>query len=317
MLIYLGFGLGTAIYALNPAHSSSLTITYSKVRTYVLQSTALMYRWCVVAACIDRYVLSSANIRLRNLANVHVVRRVIPMIIIVWLVLPVHNLIFYTGNPTGYSTPSVIAVLYYHSIFSVTFGCILPASIMITCAFLIHHNLVLKQKRRQLIVIQQKRIYIEKIEQDRKRDREVFMILMTQVIIFIITATPLTIYWFYNAATISITNKSTERLVIEQFAYFWVELIGFLFPVSSFYLYTLTSSMFRGELVNMIRSVLPRKCLRTTARVAPVTNSIEDRTVPQQHIALALVSLSHSPNSKAVRQANEIIRQEQNFDEHN
>jgi hypothetical protein len=55
----------------------------------------MMYRWSLVVASFDRYATSSASVRLRNFARVHIARRVIPVIICIWLVLPIHVPIFY------------------------------------------------------------------------------------------------------------------------------------------------------------------------------------------------------------------------------
>ncbi|UJR32388.1 hypothetical protein I4U23_019850 [Adineta vaga] len=49
--------------------------------------------------------------------------------------------------------------------------------------------------------------------------------------------------YFYNAATLNISNKSIDRLAIERFAVYLSELILIIFPVSSFCLYTMTSRL--------------------------------------------------------------------------
>ncbi|CAF3660342.1 unnamed protein product [Rotaria sp. Silwood1] len=78
----------------------------------------------------------------------HIARRTIIGIAAVWIILSIHNLIYNTGNLNSNDLSYNISVLYYHSIFTITTGCIIPASIMIIC------NLVLKQKRRQFMVSQ-------------------------------------------------------------------------------------------------------------------------------------------------------------------
>jgi len=143
---------------------------------------------------------------------------------------------------------------------------------MIIFSFLTYHNLVLKRKRRQVIVIQQRWIKNDMNKQERKRDRQVFLILIVQTIIFVITVIPLMNYLFYNVITLNDKDKSVEQLAIERFSEFLVESIAYLFPVLSFYLYTMTSSIFRNELMSIIRSTLRCGCFFT---IDPVTNGIE------------------------------------------
>ncbi|CAF1234355.1 unnamed protein product [Rotaria sp. Silwood1] len=143
----------------------------------------------------------------------YIARRTIVVIVAVWIVLPIHNLIFNTANLNPNDFSHNIPVLYYHSIFSVTTGCILPASIMITCAFLTYHNLVLKQKRRQLMIPQQRGTNNDVCNRERKRDRQVLLLLIVQVVVFLITIIPWMCYQFYNALTLNSTN---HRIVGEN-----------------------------------------------------------------------------------------------------
>jgi hypothetical protein len=117
-------------------------------------------------------------------------------------------------------------------------GCVLLGTMMILFALLFHYNLVLKWKR----------------------DRQIFLILIVQIILFVITVIPLMICLFYNAMTLNIKYKLVERLVIERFCFFLAEIIAYLLPKLAFYLYTMTASMFLHGFVNIIRSIL--RCLR-------------------------------------------------------
>jgi len=108
-----------------------------------------MYRWSLVVASFDRYATSSASVRLRNFARVHIARRVIPGIICIRLVLPIHAPIFYHLRIGGCGIFNNKVAALYHSIFTTIFGCILPVLIMTICAILVYHNLILKQQRLQ------------------------------------------------------------------------------------------------------------------------------------------------------------------------
>lgn len=184
MVISLSIGIGTSLYLLNPILAASLSTTFFRIRAYILQSSAIMYRWFLVTASFDRYAISSTNHQLRRFANMHTTRRIIFAIIIIWLVLPIYNLIFNTTvlqNAPG--NIYLISVLLFHSIFSGVAECILPGMLMIIFAFFIYHNLVVKRTRRQIIVIQQNDV----IRQERRRDRQVFLILIVQTVMLVTT----------------------------------------------------------------------------------------------------------------------------------
>ncbi|CAF2520078.1 unnamed protein product [Rotaria sp. Silwood2] len=83
------------LYSLNHPDPITIIRAFCKARLYVLQTTMMMGRWMITMACVDRYALSSRNASIRKFAQVHVARRVIPIIVVVWLILPIHTLVFY------------------------------------------------------------------------------------------------------------------------------------------------------------------------------------------------------------------------------
>jgi len=225
-----------------------------------------MYRWCLVAACFDRYALTSTNVHLRDFAKFRIAYRVIAVIIIIWLILPIHVPIFFNIKDGKCFPVDSIAVAIYHSIYTIITGSVLPVSIMIVCAVLTRHNLVLKrQTRRQLSINQQNNNeYVQ-----RKRDQQVVAMLLIQALVFVVTQTPWMLFFFYTAATIYVSNKSVDRIVIEQFIGFTVELIVYLFFVFSFYLYTLASHTFRQELMKLLRCRIRRRWANDVNRINP------------------------------------------------
>ena len=233
-----------------------------------------MYRWFLVAASFDRYATSSTTLHLRNFARMYIVHRVIAAIILIWLVLPIYNLIFSTTIENGINNVYIIEVFYFHSIFAGVAGCILPGTIMIIFAVLIHRNLFLKRNRRQIMVIQQRAMQNEINKREQKRDQQVFLILIVQTVVFISTIIPLMSFLFYNAITLHITDKSIERRAIERLCFSSAETIAYLLPTLSFYLYTMTSSIFRNELMNITFNLLRCKCLRSNTRVVPIVNNV-------------------------------------------
>jgi len=279
MLIHIIIAFGLYLYTLNHINPVTSISSICKMRYYILQSTAMIYRWYLTIACFDRFALSSTNVRLRNFAKVQIARRVVIIITIIWIILPIYILVFYNiRNNTCGIFFNIVASL-YHSIFITLTASIFPVLIMTICALLTRRNLALKRERRQRNVLQRRNE--EKLE--NKRDQQVLIMLFIQIMFYGITILPLMAIYFYSAITIY-TNKSSNRLNIEQFLTYLVEMINFLFPVCSFYLYTMASHMFRVELKIMLRSLFKCQLLENTIRVGPIIHEMQIRDKPEQLI---------------------------------
>ena len=307
ILILLSWVIGLYLYALDHVDPVTSISVFCKMRIYVLQSSALTYRWCLTVACFDRYALTAVDVHLRNLARVFVARRAVIMIAIAWIVLPMHSLILYNlrGNTCGILY-SIVGAL-YHSVFTTVVAAILPTSIMMTCALLIYRNLVRKQERRQRISSEERiRRNGAKILESR-RDQQVLLMLLVQAIVYVGTTIPLMGMYFYSALTVYVLNKSAERIAIERFSFYLAELINFLFPACSFYLYTMTSHMFRRELVNMLYSVCRRPFVANNRRVVPVTNGIPLRPLTEcRRQVKSVLALSDTSQEKRTNTLNTV-----------
>lgn len=271
MIINLGLGIGSSMYTLDHADPNTSILAFCKLRIYLSQFVSLTYRWSLTAACFDRFALSSTNTCLRDFARVQIARRVVGVLIIVWLILPVHTLIFYNLRAGACGILYNTAAAVYHSIFTTMVSCALPSSIMFTCALLIRRNLTLKRQRQQLIVNPQRERRNEADHLNRARDQQVLVMLFTQVIVYVISVIPLMAIYIYTAVTFNISNKSIERISIERFAAFTAEAMIYLFPVSSFYLYTVSSRTFRNELIRLLRSAFACRWFINIHRIQPIT----------------------------------------------
>ena len=253
ILFNLSFGAGSILYTLNNVNPLTTVVGYCKTRIYFLQSSAMVYRWCLVFACFDRFMLLSINAHLREFAQVHVARRVVLFIVSISFVSSAYLPVFYDIKAGNCGIVYNIIASIYHSIFTIVFGSILPVSFMITCAILIHRNLGQKRQRRQQTINEPAERKNKKDHIQRKRDQQVLKMLLIQAFVFVVLTTPLLGNHLYIAVTIFVSNKSSDRLAIERFVAFLVETLMLLFTVISFYLYTLVSDTFRAELVRLIK----------------------------------------------------------------
>jgi hypothetical protein len=274
MLITLLMGVIPYIYSLDHENPYTTIVIFCKIRTYVLQSSTMMCRWGLTAACFDRYVLTSTNARLRNFATVRIAHRVIAVIIIVWLLLPIQILVFFNLRQGRCGILYDVGESLYFSSYTLITGSILPVSIMIVCAVLVRSNLVLRRQRRRELTNNDQS---NNEHSHHRRDQQVFIMLLLQVLVYIMTQTPWMLLLFYSASTIYVSNRSADRMAIEGFLNFATELVIYLLPVSSFYLYTLASRTFREELMKLLHCPLRRRQINVTNRIRPLTNDVPVR----------------------------------------
>ncbi|CAF0952885.1 unnamed protein product [Rotaria sp. Silwood1] len=241
-------GIGSVLYSLVHSDPQIQSLIFCKLRGYIFQVCLMLSRWFIAFACIDRYASTSENVNLRNFAKPTIAYRIIIIIISCWSIICSHRIIFYDikGNFCGIINNMAAAL--YHSFYVIIGGGICPATIMIVCAWLIRRNLAHKNKKRiQLSVSGHRR---------NSLDQQVLIILFVQIICYIIFTLPQLCNLVFITISITIPNRSNKHLAIESFLTFLAELMLYLFPVTSFYLYTLTSHTFRKELIKSIRSIV-------------------------------------------------------------
>jgi hypothetical protein len=276
VVIVIQYGFGFSIIAYGYDHADPITATLAICKTYYYnqQSTSMMQRWFMTAASLDRYACTSSRAGLRRFATVRVARRVVPVIVVIWLVIPVYRLVFYDLRSNSCDIFGNRLVALVHSIYTAFAGAIFPPSIMIPSLLLIQRNLALKRQRRHHITVQQREGRNEVQEADRKRDQQVLAILLVQVVAYIITIIPVMSFEVYSAITDSILNKSPDRVIIEQFVSLLTYTLATVYSALPFYLNTITSRMFREELMIVVRNVLCCRWLTSTNRVEPFTINI-------------------------------------------
>ena len=243
MLFALIIGYIPHIYGIKYSDPTDRIVLFCKFRGYISQSLTMMYRWLMTMACIDRSIVSSNNIYLREFSNPRRTFYLIINILILSILFPIHNLIFLDIKSGWCFTSNSIYAL-YHSLFTFTFGGFLPILIMLISASVIHSNLSSKYARL-------KQNINRKNHYQRVRDQQVLLMLLIQVIIYIISTIPWMTFLLYGSYSYKIKTKSINRIVTEKFLKYLFELIIYIYPTLSFYIYTLTSKTFRNQLFNI------------------------------------------------------------------
>ena len=274
----LTVGIVPAFYNLNQSNSQTQSLVFCKMWNYIFQISLMLSRWFVVFACIDRYALTSDKIRLRNFAKPKVAYWTIIAIITIWSIICSHRLIFYEIHGSICEIANNMGAALYHSAYVIIGGGLLPVTIMILCTYFIRRNLARrKQKRMQLFLAQYSA---------NSLDQQLLKILFIQIICYIIFIIPQLCNLVFGAVSIAVANQSMEYLAVQQFVAFVAELILYLFPVTSFYLYTLTSRSFRKELMKFFQSI---HIYRSQRQVAATLDSNVHCNLGKQQATVAVI----------------------------
>ncbi|UJR16623.1 hypothetical protein I4U23_003523 [Adineta vaga] len=242
-LVTLSVGLGSLLHSLNNPDPQTQSLLFCKIRGYLFQISIILSRWFIAFACIDRFASTSMNIRLRNFAKPKIAYRIIPIIILIWSIICIHRLIFYEIKGTLCGIVNNIGAAFYHTAYVIFAVGLFPTITMSTCAYYIRQNLALRQQRRMQLVLGN--------AHHNSLDQQVLRMLFVQIICYVIFTLPQMGNLIFSTISVTITNRSAEYLAIEKFVLFLAELMLYLFGVTTFYLYTLTSRTFRSELMKL------------------------------------------------------------------
>ncbi|UJR34961.1 hypothetical protein I4U23_027739 [Adineta vaga] len=247
-----------------------------KLRFFITYFSGYAAAWFISLACFERYLSSSKSISKRQMMTMKRVYFSIFFILIFgFLAFGQH---FYCidinqhllGAPQScYQLKQNMSCQIVDSLMQCLFEILLPAFMMIIFGMLtvrnIHHThlrIHVEQIADASIPVQQRtRIGIDLNVQSlptrmnrtiQKRDVQLITMLLVQVIVFVISAFPISIYKLYSIATIydtkSVIQKSIENTI------FNLSVISlFLNNTITFYIYTLSGTIFRKELIKLLR----------------------------------------------------------------
>jgi hypothetical protein len=205
-------------------------------------------------ACVDRYTFSSTNARLRQFSRRKVALKILPIIPILWLLIPIHMLIFVDVQVpyVRCGTSGTYSLVY--SIYS--FICSsLPLILMISFSTLAVYNL--RQVNQRVLPINNNQQPISDIRR-KKYHYQITKMLIGEVIIYLISNIlhpTTTLYMSLTAVPKGSPPKSSVRLAIEGFIIYltWGFLI-YLNSCSTFYINICISKVFRLRFYRLWRS---------------------------------------------------------------
>ncbi|UJR20133.1 hypothetical protein I4U23_023265 [Adineta vaga] len=270
--ILLIWAMSTNLYSFRNKDPLTYLITYCKIRPYLISFLFMISRTYIVMACIDRYALCSPYVHIRAFSRIQIAFRLIPIVILVWLFLPIHLLIFNTIEQDRCIMPGLYSILY--AVYVVLCGGILPPFSMITFGLLAYRNLHLMRQRILPVNADERRqIRIKRI------DYQIMKMLFVEVVIYCVSTLPFSISTVYAAVTVNVI-KSTEQAAVDNFLAFLAgSVLQYVNASTAMYSNLLTSAAFRHELEKLIKH-----CIRLDCKVNNAKYNRPNRLVPVNEV---------------------------------
>ncbi|CAF1437050.1 unnamed protein product [Adineta ricciae] len=214
-----------------------------KTRQLLLNVTWPMGIWCLVGASIDRYLCSHSSARYRLFSTNLIAKRFALAIFIFFCCLFVEVLYCFEG-----SIPNVPVLCYGQNIpcrlfndwAALSFDIILPSFFLAVFGALTIRNI----RQRSVRPVIDSEVRSNRRSTMRANDRNLTRMLLIQVLFILVLDLPFGIYRPYASLTSNIP-KSSYRAAVENLTYSVIVLLICVTHSTSFYLYTLTGSVYR------------------------------------------------------------------------
>ena len=214
--------------------------------------------WMIVLACADRYLCSHPSVTIRAWSSIRVANRLIPLTVLLGFVAYVHVPIFFkieiipaTQKPICYppGPPGTyrIVLSYFHLIY---FG-LSPSFSMLLFGMLTLQNI---ERSKRVAAGPSTSSGIATSQITRKINRQMFRMLLVQVLVYCVTGLTFSIAIIITSISASQT-KNIFQIAQENMVNAVVGMFSTLGPCVSFYLFTLSSSLFRKELKHLFYKV--------------------------------------------------------------
>ncbi|CAF2660885.1 unnamed protein product [Rotaria sp. Silwood2] len=212
--------------------TSSQSPIYCKTRTFFTYMPLSASTWFIVAACADRYASSSSSVRIRSFSQIKVSQRIICGILFLVCFIWTQMFVCFNGNSEGVNcyptTPFCNTFNNFNLLISYS---LLPP----VCMFILGWMTIRHVRHRPIH------------HPSNLKDRQLTIMLIVQVLGVAFLSLPISIQKIYAEFTIN-QMKSSERIQIENFLATIVVLVALTNTSTSFYMFTLTSQVFRKEL---------------------------------------------------------------------
>ena len=259
-LIAILVGLTSRILAGWNLDPTERILALCKLRILITFPARTVAFWLIMLAAVDRWLLSNARVRYRELSSVRNAKCGIVLIVL-------FSFLVFIQAPICYETASINAPLHCYSksppcrlSVDLTYGLVtICFPIIIMNIFSLKTLLTIRRLKERISPVNlpvNSRSMGREISSNRmwkKSDQRLFVMLLVQIIFFTLMTFPAVIQRIYATATMN-QNKSNLQNTIESFIYTCIFLISFAACGIPFYIYTLTGGkIFQKVLLDVIR----------------------------------------------------------------
>lgn len=229
-----------------------------KIQVCVFSIVRALGLWFIALACIDRFCCSSSTTKLRSLSSMKIAQRSIVSCSIVMCIVYIHYLIYYeiglAPDRFGRLSPTCVAQRGFYRTFAPLWNMIwyaaLPSLIMFIFGLLTIANI--RQSHRHVTSHNQS----NSISMRRNGvNNQLVKMLLVQVITILLTIAP---FFAYRIRASFVTNPMRNEYQLAQENLFLqvATVVSLISPSISFYLFTLSGTIFRRELLRLLSNCL-------------------------------------------------------------
>jgi hypothetical protein len=250
-LIALYSGLISRIFAGFGLDLSATTNGLCQSRAFIVWVSTTASSWFLTYATVDRYCISCRDANRRNMSNTRFAHRSMVITLVGASLVFVET--FYCYVPNLQNTPLTcygrsLACRLYNEIASALVFVFIPSTIMLIFGFA-----TVKNVRKLISSISPTATTQATARTIKKTDRQLIQMLIVQIFLSTMFNFPLAVHRLYLTGTLSVV-KSPLRSTIENLCFQAFYLLSFMTFGMPFYIYTLTGTVFKGELKSLFQS---------------------------------------------------------------
>ncbi|CAF0817229.1 unnamed protein product [Adineta steineri] len=241
------------------------SIIVCKIVTLLLNWTRAQNAWFTAMACADRFLCSSASTTLRGFSSLRVTYRTIPLAILIVGLGYIHVPIYYQIN-TRQQTCVPIPGIYqtFVGVWNLVEFSLGPPIAMLYFGLGTVKNV--RQSVGRIAPNSIQTLTQTQIQQQRRRkatDRQLIQMMFAQCIVFILTASLPSVQYIYASVRANVTVDAVQSAKDSLFSSI-ANFVSLSVPCMSFYLFTLSSKLFRNELMKLFNDSWRPKQINTT-----------------------------------------------------
>ncbi|CAF1450406.1 unnamed protein product [Adineta ricciae] len=247
-------------YSINAFTSSS---TACRILTLIVMWPSSQYGWFIALTCVDRFLCSSSSTKLRAFSSLRTASYVIPFTILIVILTFAHIPVFYYINPKQLCVASPGIYLRFIGIWNLMTYSVGPPIVMLYFGFRTILNI--RQSIRRTGA-NHNSISLRNQQRQKRTDRQLIQMMLGQCTIFILTASLPSIQYIYTSVRANIiiddlqSAKDSAFTIISGF-------VSFMVPCLGFYFFTISSKLFRSELVKLFSQKQSNRQLFTTTNI--------------------------------------------------